>query len=379
MLDRGTRRADMAACALVAVALSSSSLGIMALAGVTVETLLRPRRWRRIWIPALPAALYGLWYLKYGVGHLDFHNGVPKIPSNVGQGTRGGITAATGQPYSNTWLLAWVLVAAFVFTLARGRDRLPRVLMVAAMPLAFWILESLARTGLPTTEPRYMYPNGVFVALVIAEAFLLIVPRAFTAALAVAIVLWAGAIGNASSLNTLGDTLRAQAFNSRTSLTAAELLVDTLPPTALPDPNQPQLFLGLYNRAVRAYGSSIHWTAAEIPRRSAVDRGGVDAALIRLIGPFPAHTSAPPPAGCARYVGNGKQHDGALRTGQLYIKAGSAPVEVRLRRFGDVFSTVPQVTVKPDSSATVGMPKDRSPKPWITAVRSSSAFSACQI
>jgi len=379
MLDRGTRPGDIAACVLVAITLSSSSLGVMLLAGVVVEVLLRPNRLRRLWIPAIPAVLYGLWYLKYGVGHLDWANGVPKIPSHIAQGTRGGIAAATGQPYANTWLLAWALVGALVFTLARGRDRLPRVLMVATMPLLFWTLEALARTGLSSIEPRYMYPNGVFIALVAAEAFLLIVPRATAGALAIAIVLWAGAIGNASSLNGLGDQLRGFALSSRSSLTAAELLRDTLGPNTLPDPSQPQLFLGRYESAVKAYGSTITWSLAEIPRRSAAERAAVDAALIRLIGPFAGRATAAPPPNCAQFPGDGTDRRARLKSGQLYVKAGGAPVEVRLRRFGDLFTDSPQVTVKPQSQATVGLPKDRSPTPWIAAVRSSSRFSACQL
>ena len=376
MLDRQTRRGDIAACLLIVVALSSSSLGVMLVGGVLLEVLLREGRWRRIWIPLIPALLYGTWYLKYGVGHLDLDKGLPKVPAHVSDGMRAGIHGATGIPHG-TWLIAIVLTGCFLWSFWQVKDRRPRLLLVAALPLAFWVLEALARTGLSAAEPRYMYPNGLYVDLLAAEAMLIFRPRV-AIGVGAAVLLVIGAFANASDLANLGNGLRSQALASRSSLTAGDLLRDKLDPKTLPDPSQPQLFLGLYEDAVAKYDSTIAWSPAEIPERSPSERLALDFALIRLIQPAVQDTAAPAPKRCGQFPGDGQDRGGSLTHGRLYIKAGDAPVELRLRRFGDGFLAQPQAVVPPQTQGVLTMPADRAKRPWIVAVRSASTFAACQ-
>jgi hypothetical protein len=282
-------------------------------------------------------------------------------------------------PDAYSGALALGLIAAFIYSLPRVPGRLPRLFMVAALPLAFWGLEALARTGVSPAEARYMYPNGLYVDILACEVLAIFV-LGRTTAIAIAILLGAGALGNAPGLNSVGDALRAQALNSRSSLTAAEILRDHLNPiTTIPDPGQPQLFLGRYESAVKAYGSTIAWSAAELRTLPAGDRGAVDAALVRLLPPHAGPPPAKPPANCPHFRGGTADRAARLARGRTYVKAGSAAVEVRLRRFGDGFSEAPQVTVSPGTAATVALPKDRSQQPWTAAVRSSAAFTACPL
>jgi hypothetical protein len=377
-LDRNDRRGDIAACVLVCVSVSSSSQGLMLLAAVLLEVLLRDDRVRRLWIPAIPLVLYAVWYLKYGGnGHLNWNQGLPAIPDRIQGGLSAGSTAATGLPDNYGPALAIGLVAAFVYSLTRAGARLPRLLMVAAMPLAFWILISIARTELGPTEPRYLYPEGLYVVLIAAEALIVFRPRG-VAAIAVGVILLLGALARAPSLNTLGDQLRANAVTSKASLTAADMLRDRLDGLTLPDPGQPQLRLYRFENAIKAYGSTPAWTAEQIPGRSPGERAALDAALIRLIGPYPAPPPNPAPASCGDFPGDGRDRGTELPNGGLYVKAGAQPVEVRLRRFGDDLTEQPQVTVKANSAASVSMPEDRSDRRWFAAVRSAGSFKACQ-
>jgi hypothetical protein len=63
LLDRRDTIAEVVCAVLLLIAIASSSLGLAIAAGVLVEVLWRPDRWRRIWIPVVPLALYGLWFL----------------------------------------------------------------------------------------------------------------------------------------------------------------------------------------------------------------------------------------------------------------------------------------------------------------------------
>lgn len=66
LLDRDTRRADVGACAFLLVSIACSGVGLPFLAGVAVELAWRRRSWRRLWVPALPLALFLVWYQTLG-------------------------------------------------------------------------------------------------------------------------------------------------------------------------------------------------------------------------------------------------------------------------------------------------------------------------
>ena len=378
MLDQQTRRGDIAACFLICVSLSSSSQGLMLLAAVIVEVLWRDDRVRRLWIPAIPLVLYGLWYLKYGTsGSLDFGRGIPLIPDRIQGGMAVGATSATGLPDSWGPTLALGLFGAFVYSLPRAGDRLPRLLLVAAMPVAFWVLISLARSGLSAAEPRYLYPTALYVVLLASESLMLFAPRG-AGAIAIAVLLGLCALGRAPVLNSVGDMLRTQTINARAGMTAAELVPGRVPGNARPDTNQPQLELRRYQQAVAKYGGTIAWAPSEIARRNPNERATVDFSLIRLINPSADNDPGPAPAGCATFKGDGSDKLTKFTT-RLYVKAGAKVTDVRLRRFGEALMDTPQMTVEPHTARVLLLPKDRSDKPWTAAVRSTAGFQACAL
>ena len=374
LLDDDTRRSDIGACVLLCLCLSSSSQGLVITAAVLLNTLLRPRLRERFWVPLIPIVLYIAWYVKYGRSTLELGAGIPQIPNHVFHGLSVGTTAATGLPTEYGGVLAAGLIAAVLYSVTRAGVRLPALLTAVALPLIFWVIVSLARTGVAPDEPRYIYPTSFFVIVMAAEALLPLVPPN-PVPIMLAAILGLGALGGAAGLNPFGDVLRQQANDMRANLSAAELLHDRLPPdyTAYAD----YVHMGEYDRAAAAYGSTIHWSAAQIPKRSASERAGVDAALVRIGYPAPKPTSDKPPAGCSAQAGNGKDATIRLPGAQLYIQPGAAPVEIRLRRFGDTFPKDAQFQVAPGSAQTMTIPSDRSRQPWIVALRSQAGFKAC--
>ena len=77
MLERGDRRGDWLACALLTVGVTFSSLGLPFIVAACVDVALRGERLRRLYIVAVPALLYAAWWV--GWGHtadtaLSLHN-----------------------------------------------------------------------------------------------------------------------------------------------------------------------------------------------------------------------------------------------------------------------------------------------------------------
>src|SRR4029077_4864468 len=77
LTDRDTVRADVAACALLCVALASFSLGLVFVAACLVSILFSARRWRRLYVVAIPGLAWAgwhVWALKYGTlgAHLPY-------------------------------------------------------------------------------------------------------------------------------------------------------------------------------------------------------------------------------------------------------------------------------------------------------------------
>jgi hypothetical protein len=379
LLDNGTRRSDIAACVMLAVSVSSSGQGLVFLAAVLLEIVLRPDRRRRLWIPLAPLVLYGAWYLKYGDSSVNWGDGLQAIPNHIFNGLPAGAITATGLPGQYGGALAIALVVAVLYSVTRAGARLPRLLAVVALPLVFWVLMSLARTELPPDEARYIYPTTLFVILVAAEAFALVVPQP-PINYVLAALLGLGALANAQGLNLVGNTLREQALKARTSITAAELLRDRLAPgNQIQIPDQPAVTLGGYERAVKAYDSTIAWTPDVIPKLSAPARAGIDAALIRLIAPTAtadeSAASELAQSGCGSAPANGMTLP--IKRGQVFIEPGNQQVDVRLRRFGDAFPEKAQISIAAHVPSKVDLPSDRSKQPWIAALRSATPFKAC--
>jgi hypothetical protein len=377
-LDRGTRRGDLLACILTAASLSSSSVGLPVVAAVAIDVLFRPGRVRRLWVFLVPAVLYALWYIKYGVGSADLAN-IPRIPGEIWGGLSASTTALTGLSGEYSGVLGFALIAAVVAELGRRDAFNVRLLAVVALPVTFWSLAAIARASLPPSEARYLYPTGLFIGLVAADALWRFRPEGRAAA-AIAVVLGAGALGSAGGINAYGDIWRGYAVKTKASITAADILGPArVGPDVVVEPTQPQLPYGRYRTAVKAYGSTPAWTPKELLQRDDNERTTVDGALVRLAGPSPAPAARPQGATCAKRAGTGKDRSIRLDSGRFFLQAGAAAVEIRFRRFGSAFPTDVEATLTPKGRGVVSFPHDASPALWFAATRSTTGYVVCSV
>ena len=308
-LDRDDPKGDLIACVLLVVAVSFSELGGPFVVAAFVSVALGPSpRLRRLYVPLVPAALYGLWYLGWGHtadSQVTFHNFVhsPRfVFDSISQNLAslfGLATPLDGQTGPTLGGLTWGRIL-FVIAIALAIWRLWRVgrpsrwlWVVLALGLSFWFLTALNADPLrrtPTTG-RYQYQGAVFVILIVVE-FLRGVPlrRRFLAP--AAIVTAAAVISGLIFLND-GYDRRLQASNlDRAKLAAADigrghisddfvinLTTSTAPITA-----------GSYFSAVDAFGSPA-FTESELlahdePNRAAADQLLASAQGIKLRPPF---------------------------------------------------------------------------------------------
>ncbi|MBK5218422.1 MAG: hypothetical protein JJE35_01350, partial [Thermoleophilia bacterium] len=145
--ERDDRRGRLAACGLLCLGILTYTVALAFLVAVAVAILLGDDRRRRIWVAAIPAALYLAWWV--WARQLD-------IDSDS--------TASAG----NALLVpAW----SFQSLSLRGRP-LPRGLCaVAAVPLTLWVLGALTANEFRSPDnARYLMPGAIAVLLVAAEA-----------------------------------------------------------------------------------------------------------------------------------------------------------------------------------------------------------------
>ena len=137
-LDRGDRRGDLAAAALLALALASSGLGVVIALGIAVELLVARRR-TAVWIAAAPLGLYAIWWIGYQDTDFIRHNVVlaPRFAADAAAGAMAALTGLTGPVTSDDGA-----------TLAWGRP-----LAVAAAALIAWRV-----SGLRPVPPRVARP-----------------------------------------------------------------------------------------------------------------------------------------------------------------------------------------------------------------------------
>ena len=376
-IDRGTRRGEILACFLLATALGSSSVGIPIVAAAAIEVLLRDDRRQRWFVFGIPVLLYGAWYLKYGKTHTQW-SAVRNVPSWILDGSPHAAGAAVGFPPDWGRLLAAALAVAVIAELGRAAVAInPRLVALVAMPILFWAAAAVSRSGTPVTpyESRYLFPLGLFCVLIAVELAMRW-PAPTRMAFILAAILAAGALNNSNALRDGGSSLRSLSDTLRIGLTAMEIAGPQVGPEAEPDPGQ-YIPASLYFQSTRHYGSTPAWTIPQMLRKGIAVRNSVDAAEARLL----ALQAAPPPAGtkataCHRVPESEKDTGGPVGAGVL-IRAGTAPVEIRLIRFGSSLAKDAQTTVGPGKSGLLKVPRDNAPQPWRFATRSSADFEVC--
>jgi hypothetical protein len=399
LLERGDRRGDVWACALLTAGVSFSSLGLPFIAAACVDVGWRDDRLRRLYIVAVPAVFYLAWWA--GWGHtadtaISLRNAAD-TPKFIFDAAAGVFAALFGQVHLGTDADAAgldrgrvLLVAALALGLWRGyrMGRIRRELWIALTLLAaFWILAGLnVKPGRGPTESRYLLPGAVFVLMIAAE--LLRGVRVPTTAIVVAYVLGAAiAFANVRLLHDAYVAYRNTSDLIRADLGALEIARGRmLFPIRLDEDIADTGYVAVNSRlflsAADSYGSPAdspaEIAAAPEPARVAADKVLAKAMSIVLAPPGgPPPASGPPPeligpAGVrARRAGSCLRIDASrgaiLRLppqGVLVRTQRQSDVELRLRRFATSSfpATVPILAT--GETGVLRIPTDRSSEPW---------------
>jgi hypothetical protein len=395
-LDREDRRGDVTGAVLLAVALSSSSLGIPLLFAVALEVLGRPDRRARWWVVAAPAVLYGAWYVGYGgSGSVtsDSFFGSPAYVAEAAAGAAGALFSL-GRDWGRT--LAVGLLVALLLTLHRRGYASWRLIALIAAPLAFWFLTAVARGQLgEPASPRYLYPGAVLLLLIAVEAGAGM--RLTRGALAVGAVILGGALlGNVGAMREGAGFLRDQSTEVDGARAALSLVATRVRPDFQPAPEPaPQIRTGPYLAAVDDLGSPAPSPRA-LSRMYERARASADEMLQRALNPQLAEDGGAPSGAVPRFdsvVSATRTARGACQAfatqtdatadvivppGGLLLRPQSGGLTVSLRRFSDAYGDKPLATVPAGSGQLLlDLPEDASPVPWRVRLAFTGSLLAC--
>jgi hypothetical protein len=408
-LDRGDRMGEVAASVLLLVALASTGLGVAIAGGVLVEVLWRSDRLRRLWIPVIPLLFYAAWYVGYSESHFSRRT-LPDVPAFVADAAAASMSSLVGLagpiiPQSQSSLswgrpLAVLAVVALVWRITRMGTLSPRVAMLLASLVGFWILTAVGRAGFAFTPPyssRYVYVGGAF-ALLIAIELLRGVAIGRTAAILLGAALVVALVANVGALRDASRYLRERSAIRAANLGAIEIARDTIDPGFS---TAPFITAGAYLAAAADDGSPA-FSPAQIAVASEDARASADDNIVKIhkvtLAPGgKAAVSGPPPAVDGASGGAVKSSgpcvtltpsvyrsallrpglDVVVPAGGLTLRATGGPVDLFLRRFATAFPPAPFGTVTPGGRATLRIPGDRATLPWHLHMAPAGRVSAC--
>jgi hypothetical protein len=375
LLERRDRRGDLWASALIALSIASYSVGLFVAVAIGVELALT--RWRRLWIVAVPLALYALWYAQYAQQGDILMSNIPLVPrydAQVGAYGFAGLSGLSSRVFGHRPLIVgYPLLAAAVIWLVRQaiRRRRPSSLALIGIVAAvgFWTGTALARSQDHQPDvSRYVYPSAVLI-LVAAVGFLRPVRLRVRTGAAIAL---AGALIAVLGLQPLEDYSVDRTGTDayiRTALGAAEVAGNAGDPAFAPDAHHIGFVtLGEYLKAVRDLGSPAY-TTSEIALLPSDYQQMADGKLIDAERVDARQSTAAPPAGAACSQLRGATSAGMLEVAidpgaSAYVEAGPDTVRVWLRRISASFAAVPQQTLAPRSRARIDFPRDTWSSPW---------------
>jgi hypothetical protein len=383
-LDRSDRTGRLWACALLAVSLASSGLGLIVLVGMTVELLWR-RSWRRLWVVGAPAALYAVWWVIYQQsGPTSRVTLLPRFVADEVASSAAALTGLAGNVTgvsSGTLLsfgrpVAAILIALIVWRLLRLRHVPARVLSLVSMLGSFWVLTAVTRAFIGPEEAwasRYLYVGALFIVLLAVELARGVTPPLPVIGIAVLITA-AGVVSNIGQMTGGARDLRARAQIVRAEIGALDIARPITPPgyvSLVPNFPFPVVRAGPYFAAEREYGTPAA-SPAEIATMSEAAREAADTELIQIHRIVPR---AAPSAGCSGARSTSSPPPGSSRreltadAEGLLIHPLRERVQVEIRRFGARAEYVGSVP----NGATMLLPigADLTPRPWhVTLVAS---------
>ncbi len=391
-LQREDRRGDIAACVLLTLSIAMIELGLAVAVGIAVSVLLRPDRWRRIWIFLIPIALYGCWWLwaaKFNYTAVELAN-VRLIPHTVtdalaaitgsvfglnptGEGVAEPLTGVTG------WGSALAALAAVALVWRISRGAVPRTLWIfLAVVLAYWVL--IAIGGRAPDSSRYIFAGTLLVFLVAADA--LAGARLSTVAVLAALAIVALAIPpNVAKLYDGRGPQLNDATNSRIEYAMVDLVEGPIPPEYAPGKDKRVTDLGGvvftpipagdYLEAAERFGG-FGMPLDELRGESQQRREIADASLVGALGL--ALEPASPPADPAACPSSLEGRPGASvfflppRRGILLGSRSERPTKVAVGRFGEGGPGLALGKLGAGEWAELAFPADGAPDRWFVVL-----------
>ena len=399
-LDREDRRGDAIACALLAMGLYFSHVGIPFVVAATVDVGLTRERFRRAFVVVIPTALWMVWYLGWGreaQNFVSFHN-FSTLPGYVGDGLSSSLSTllglaiprdeATISPLDWGRPLLVVAIAAATWRVWRAgwRTFSRRLWAVLAMALVFWSLTGLNASFFgQATSGRYQYVGVVFIVLVAAELLRGVAVRRWVVGAALVVSLLA-ALANFSYLRDNARGLAGIALKEKGGLAALELTRGVVAPDfELTEDNSGVDYLtaldaGPYFSAIDAYGSPAY-TPAELAGADEQARVAADMVFAAALGIelTPAEGDAASVGPCAELtVGPGPQVV-PLPPGGVELEPRSGSVSVALRRYASEEFPVELGKLPADHPARLEIPSDLSPQPWQMSLAGRGRLAVCEL
>jgi hypothetical protein len=400
-LDRGgERRSDFAACALLATSIAFSSLGLAFLAAAVVDVLQRRRSLglRRIYVAAVPLALFAAWYAGWGrdaESHLSLHN-VLVSPRFLVEGFAASLDSllalatiadeAVGHSHWGLPLLV-VLLGLAVYARLRKGGVSPRLWPVAAAAAAFWLLAGFSTIpGREAYSSRYLYAGALFVLLIAAELLrdVCLGRRALLAGGALTLVV---AGFNLVPLREGRDFFEQQTVLTRSDLAAIEIAERTVDPAFMLPPEIAgtsflnEIEAGEYLAAVREHGSPAY-TPAQLLDAPEAGRKQADTVLANAL-PLGIAVDSPPrrrSRGCVEVASEPAPGAAALpiRPGAIAVELAPGPAgTIRLRRFASGYPLVAE-GIAGGSTTLLTVPRDESARPWFLLVEAPQGATICR-
>jgi hypothetical protein len=405
-IERGDRRGDVFACALLVASLAFAEIAFAFAAGVLVAIALQRGPLGRVWVVAVPFLIYAVWYLTYGNAadqesawslH-DIASSPPYIlngfatslASLLGFGIPPELNpsgAGTSKDWGPPLMVAVVAVGAAIALRVR-RPSPYWILVPLAAGLAFWLATAANASNLGLPRPfdasRYQYVGAVFILLIAAELARGWRPgwRALLATFAVAVF---AALAN---LATLRDGYRALTDGSevvRGGLAGLEIAADRVDEGFVLTPENSNfdyftlVDAGPYLSATDEYGSPAY-SEDELTDAPEGARAAADKVLGAALPVSVTQAARPDGAeGCTSVRGaeSGAQLVNVPTGGLIVDAARPTRTSLALRRFATESFPVDLGSVLGDARLTV--PPDRSSRPWQLRIASRGPVTICPV
>jgi hypothetical protein len=290
-LEKRNSRGDIVAATLLTASVASHPVGLSFLAAAGVLVVFRPwpQPWRSAWLLAVPAAVFGAWWLFFRAPTTDVI--FPTRPIDVVQfsvdswisisAAVSGLAGILDEPtFDQTiaQIVAAALFASLVVILVIRRGRVPASFWAALAGLVVLVGSTRLSPGGALRSPeevRYLYPEGVLFLLVLTELAGVARVRGW-AAVALTGVLMLGLVYNVDRLRDGGAAVRLASEVALARYTTYEMAGSSLREDFKPGFGHPTA--GAYADAAARYGS-VTEPAAELAAAPALVREAADDAL----------------------------------------------------------------------------------------------------